>query len=171
MKKMFVMFFLMLLPAASFAMDNDDSIVSWAGMSGVITADNVDNPVGNTIHSGTFPWSARGGHASVNLATGAASFNIQGLVISGSSFSGTPGPITAVTGTLVCNAGTKTESFFDTQAVDLNRRGDAEFIGTLGNLPGTCSSPLFLVRIANPQGAKGLWIATGVERFVGDDSL
>jgi hypothetical protein len=171
MKKTFVMFFLMLLATASFARDNDDSIVRWAGMAGVITADNVDNPVGNTIHSGTFPWRARSGHASVNLATGATSFDIQGLVISGSSFAGTPGPITAVTGTLVCDAGTRTESVFDTTPVPLNVRGNARFLGTLRNLPATCSNPLFLLRIANLEGANGLWIANGVERFIGDDGL
>ena len=44
------------LPRASvFAFDNDDSIVRWRGIVGVITALAVDNPVGS-IHGGAGPW-------------------------------------------------------------------------------------------------------------------
>ena len=117
-----------LCASTAFAFGNydDDSVVRWKSIDGVITAPNVDNPVGN-IHSGTFPWHARSGHASVNLSTGAASFEVEGLVINGAVFSGTPGPISAVTGTLVCNAGdqTQTQTSFDTPAVSLSAHGDA----------------------------------------------
>jgi hypothetical protein len=47
------------------------------------------------------------------------------------------------------------------------------FSGTLQNIPATCASPLFLVRIASiqlpntdPDAADGLWIATGAERDI-----
>src|SRR5260370_5701755 len=78
------------------AFAGSNSIVRWNRIDGVITALNVDNPVG-TIHSGTFPWSAESGQALVNLNTGATSFQVEGLVINGSVFSGTAAPITAVT--------------------------------------------------------------------------
>src|SRR5260370_24846257 len=55
------------LLASAFAGPND--IVRWNRIEGVITALNVDNPVGN-IHSGTFPWSVRSGQSHVNLSTG-----------------------------------------------------------------------------------------------------
>jgi len=53
--------------------------------------------------------------------------------------------------------------------VPLNVHGDAHFSGRLQNIPVTCANPLFLVRIAAPAGAAGRWIATGTERFIGDD--
>jgi hypothetical protein len=163
---------LALCASTAFAFDNynDDSVVRWKSIDGVITAPNVDNPVGN-IHSGTFPWHARSGHASVNLSTGATSFEVEGLVINGAVFSGTPGPISAVTGTLVCNAGdqTQTQTAFDTPAVSLSAHGDARFSGDIPGVPPSCGNPIFLIRIATPAGAAGLWIATGSERFIGDD--
>src|SRR5215475_10915159 len=95
---------LMFCTSAVLARDDDESFVRWRSIVGVITAQGVDNPVGN-IHSGTFAWSARSGRAAVNLSSGAASFEVDALVINGTTFTGTPGPVTAVTGTLVCNAG------------------------------------------------------------------
>jgi hypothetical protein len=56
-----------LLLASAFA--GEDNVVRWARIVGVITALNVDNPVGN-IHSGTFPWTTRSGIAQVDLSTG-----------------------------------------------------------------------------------------------------
>src|SRR5215467_4348860 len=123
--------------AAILARDDDDSIVRWRTIVGVITAQGVDNPVGN-IHSGTFAWSARSGRAAVNLATGAASFEVDGLVINGSTFTGTAGPITAVTGTLVCNAGLNTQAVLDTPSVPLDARGDAHFSGQMAGIPANC---------------------------------
>jgi len=161
---------LVLCASTAFAFDNynDDSAVRWKSIDGVITALNVDNPVGN-IHSGTFPWHVRSGHASVNLSTGATSFEVEGLVINGAVFSGTPGPISAVTGTLVCNAGDQTQTVLDTPAVSLSAHGDARFSGSIAGVPASCGNPIFLIRIATPAGAAGLWIATGSERFIGDD--
>ena len=86
-------------PAPSFAADN---VVRWRQIVGVITAPNVDNPVAG-ISAGTAPWTTRGGNARVDLTTGSGSFDVEGLVLNGGSATGTPGPITSVVGTLVCN--------------------------------------------------------------------
>jgi hypothetical protein len=59
-----------------------EHFVRFERIVGVITALNVDNPVGN-IHSGTFPWTTRSGTARVNLASGAVAFEVDGLVING----------------------------------------------------------------------------------------
>jgi len=83
--------------------------------------------------------------------------------------SGTPGPVTAITGTLVCGAGTGIQSIHDTTPVSLNAHGDAHFSGQIAGVPLSCANPVFLLRIATPAGAAGRWIATGAERFVGDD--
>ena len=159
---------LALCATAAFAFDNDDSVVRWNSIVGVITAPGVDNPVGS-IHAGAGPWSLRSGRARVNLASGAAFFDVDGLVLNGSNSSGTPGPVSAVTGTLVCNAGTTALAILDTTPVSLNVHGDAHFSGQIAGIPATCGNPLFLVRIAAPAGALGRWIATGTERFLGDE--
>jgi hypothetical protein len=163
---------LVLLPVSPLLADDDPSaerttsFVSWQTIVGVTTAVNVSNPVG-TIDSGTFAWSARSGRAFVGFRTGAVSFTVDGLVINGTVFSGTPGPVTAVTGTLVCNAGDPGEAAIDTRPVTLSARGDAAFVGHLQNIPSPCANPLFLIRIATPAGAAGRWIATGADRVIG----
>jgi hypothetical protein len=152
--------------ASAFA--GEDNFVRFERIVGVITALNVDNPVG-TIHSGTFPWTTRSGLARVDLTTGVVHWEVDGLVINGANFSGTPGPITAVKGTLVCNAGGN-QTAFDTPQVPLNSHGDAQFSGHFfGNPPGTCGNPIFLIRIVAPAGAAGRWIATGASRSILDE--
>ena len=169
MKKMLALFAVLCCATGAFAHQNNDAVVRWKSIVGVITAQGVDNPVGN-IDSGTFAWSVRSGRASVNLMTGATSFEVEGLVINGTTFSGTPGPIDAVTGTLVCNAGDRTQTVLDTTPVSLSARGDARFSGHIAGIPASCGNPLFLVRIATPAtGAVGRWIATGAERFMDND--
>ena len=165
MKKILTVLITLLCASTVFAASKND-VVSWQTVVGVITALNVDNPVAD-IHAGTFPWSAQSGRARVNLSTGATSFEVEGLVIIGTSFSGTPGPVTAVTGTLVCNAGEDTETVLDTDQVPLSENGDAKFSGFIANIPSPCANPIFLIRIAVPEGAAGLWIATGADRSTG----
>jgi hypothetical protein len=168
-----VLALLLSLAAASPALAEENA--RWQGIHGVITALNVNNPVGDNIDSGTFAWTTQSGQAGVNLTTGAAVFVVQGLVINGSVFSGTPGPITSVRGTLVCNPGdADSEEILDTAAVPLSALGHAQFSGRIGaggpgperRIPSPCSNPLFLIRIASPEGAAGLWIATGTERLI-----
>jgi hypothetical protein len=155
-----------LFASAAFAQDSGDSVVRWKGIVGVTTAVNADNPVGN-IHSGTFAWSARSGRAAVNLTSGYVYFDVDGLVINGTAFSGTAGPVTDVVGTLVCSAGSRQQAVRDTKAVHISKAGAAHFAGAVGGIPANCANPIFLIRIAVPTGAAGRWIATGAERFDG----
>src|SRR5262249_35699797 len=154
----------LLAPVLAIAHDSDDSVVQWRSIVGVITAPNVDNPVAG-ISAGTFPWSVREGHARVNLASGEASFEVRGLVLIGGSASGTSGPITTVTGTLVCSPATPRQTVIDTAEVPLSALGNAHFRGELNAIPGDCASPLFLVRIGPSfRPAAGRWLATGAVR-------
>ena len=94
---------------------------------------------------------------------------MHGLVIIGTIFSGTTGPVQTVTGTLVCNPGTQTETPLDTPDVPIDSNGNARFSGMIPGIPASCPSPVFLVRIAtiaNPNAARGAWIATGTERSI-----
>jgi len=145
-----------------------ESVVRWNGIRGVITAPGVDNPVG-TIHAGAGPWTVRSGHARVNLTNGNTFFDVEGLVLNGSNSSGTPGPVTSVNGTLVCNSGGTTPVILDTRAVSLNGQGDAHFSGQISGVPATCDNPVFLIRIAAPAGAAGRWIETGDVRSIDND--
>lgn len=165
MKRLFLTLSLALTAVSAFAENN--TVVRWNQIVGVITAPGIDNSVGGTtdasgnkinqIHGGAGPWTTRAGSARVNLATGEGSFDVDGLVLNGGNASGTPGPINSVVGTLVCNPGTATQVILDTPATDLSPKGDAELSFRL-NVPTGCASPVFLIRI--PQA--GLrWIATG----------
>jgi len=56
--------------------------------------------------------------------------------------------------------------------VPIDSNGNGRFSGTIPGIPASCTSPVFLVRIAtianpqNPNGARGFWIATGTERSI-----
>ena len=165
MKKLSLTLFLTLTATAAFAQNN--TIVRWSHIVGVITAPGIDNPVGGTtdaggnkinqIHAGAGPWTTRDGSARINLTTGEGAFDVEGLVLNGSNSSGTPGPINTVVGTLVCNPGAATQAILDTPATGLSPAGNAELSFRL-NVPAACANPVFLVRI--PQAALR-WIATG----------
>jgi hypothetical protein len=61
--------------------------VRWHHIIGIKQAGNM---VGN-ITGGGQPWSASGGHARVDLATGNMEFEVHGLVLAGGNSIGTPG--------------------------------------------------------------------------------
>jgi hypothetical protein len=163
MRKASLVLVLLLFASASFAGD-EDAVVRWKTIVGVITAPSVNNPVAG-IPSGLFPWRATGGKARVNLANGHVAFKVEGLVLVGTNFTGTRGDLTEVKGTLVCNPGTNTQAVIDTATVPFSLQGNAEFVGNLGSIPPTpCANPLFLVRLP-----AGRWIATGAVRVIGDE--
>src|SRR6267154_628207 len=59
---------------------------------------------------------------------------------------------------------------FDVDGLVLNR-GNADFSGTFNTTPGTCTNPLFLIRIGpDLPGANQAWIATGAVRSFGDSN-
>lgn len=165
MKNVLLILLAALFVSASFA--QTQNTVHWRTVVGVITAPNVDNPVAGSIHSGTSPWTTRAGSASVNLSTGAVTFNVEGLVLNGGNFTGAlPPNFPNVVGTLVCNPGSTTgaqpQAILDTAQVSINQQGDADFSGNLvGIPPAQCVNPLFLIRV---PAAGGRWIANGAVR-------
>src|SRR5262245_288674 len=173
-KKLSVVLSLLLMTSSAFAQRYDNSYVvsggsvaRWRSIVGVITSQGVSNPVSPRIDSGTFAWSVRSGNASVSLTPGAAFFEVGVVVVNGTMFSGTPGPVASITGTLVCNPGDPAqERALDTTPVPLDARGNALFSGFIQNIPTMCGNPLFLIRIASPAAAAGRWIAPGAERSI-----
>ena len=125
-------------------------------------------PVQNVVAGippGGQPWSTLGGHAAVDLAAGRVEFEVEGLVLAGGNTIGTPDGVNQVMGTLVCPV-TPTPVVINTVLVPLSAQGDAEFSGSVGAIPTSCTSSnvLFLVRIA-----AGRWIANGAVRTSGKD--
>jgi hypothetical protein len=169
MKKMLALFVVLCCAVGAFAQDNDDAVVRWKTIVGNITVSNNDAVGG--INPGTTPWSTLGGRASVNLSTGHVSFDVDGLVLNGGNATGTPGPVDQVEGSLICDAGQKDQATFTTTPVSLNAQGNADFSGTFNTIPGTCTNPLFLIRIGpDLPGASQRWIATGAVRSFGDSN-
>lgn len=157
------------LSSLAFAQGHHDDVVRWRSIEGNITAPGVDNPVAG-ISTGTLPWTTTRGRARVSLVTGAASFEVDGLVLNGGNGTGSTGPVDQVEGSLICNPGTSAQAILTTSPVPLSSTGDAEFSGDIGNVPSPCANPLFLVRIGpDLPGANQRWIATGAVRITGEN--
>src|SRR5258707_6955920 len=146
--------------------NNNNNLVRWQNIVGNITVSHNDAVGG--ILPGTTPWSTVRGRATVNLATGRVSFDVDGLVLNGGNATGTPDGVDQVEGSLICDAGQPDQTIFTTLPVPLDARGNAEFSGTFATIPGTCTNPLFLIRIGpDLPGANQRWIATGAVRSFG----
>src|ERR1700676_4431668 len=166
MKKMLALFAVLCCAVGAFA-QNNDAVVRWKTIVGNITVSN--NDAVGAINPGTTPWSTVGGRARVDLATGRVSFDVDGLVLNGGNATGTPDGVDQVEGSLICDRGQRDQTIFTTHPVPLDARGNADFSGTFATIPGTCTNPLFLVRIGpDLPGANQRWIATGAVRSFGD---
>jgi hypothetical protein len=136
--------------------------------------------IGSGAVDGAAPWSTTKGSASVNLTSGKVKFSVTGLVLAvgsaptASQFGlgiGTSGGVTKVEGTLVCNVdgltagGSGNSVDVDTGSVALSLQGNASFSGSLNSIPAVCASAptdtAFLIRIVDPVGFEGLYIAFG----------
>jgi hypothetical protein len=130
--------------AVSAGTANADETIRWKTIIGIIQAGNVVAGIG--------------GEASLNVTTGKLRFSVRGLVLAGGNAIGTPGAVTQVKGTLVCNASGSAPTLHDSAAAPLSAEGDARFSGSIGILPASCfsSDAVFLIRIP-----AGRWIANG----------
>lgn len=154
--------------------------VDWKNVIGIIMPGNTVGTGSKAITGGGQPWSTTGGDAHANLQNGEVAFNVRGLVLAGGNAIGTPGGVTQVAGTLVCDTngdrtGTDGNSVtLDTSTVELNAAGDATFSGvfddsdpdmTLAAKLQACAAEgasdiAFLIRNAT-SGTLGNWIANG----------
>ena len=155
--------------------------LEWHRIFGIPEAFNIVG-VGTGAVEGGAPWTTTSGEAEVDLKDGKIKFSVKGLVLAvgGNATAmlsgldiGTPAGVTEVKGTLVCsvsgvgNGGNSV--LVDTDAVALSAQGDASFRGKVGPLPAVCgtSDVAFLIRIVEPAGFGGLWIAAGGVLTVG----
>ena len=147
--------------------------VGWRQVVGIIPAGNVVGSGTGAVPGGFLPWTTSGGSARVNLQNGEIHFTVRGLVFAGGSPAitiGTPGPVTAVKGVLICDndgsASGGNSVLVETPSVPFSATGDASFNGNLGALPSVCSSEsdiAFVVRVSGFGGnaVEGPWIANG----------
>jgi hypothetical protein len=152
--------------------------LKWGNIVGTTVFGDVVG-VGTGKVDGAAPWYTVKGTASVDLSSGKTSFSVTGLSLAVGSAPanslfglgiGTPSGVTEVEGTLVCNVdGLTTGSLgnsvlVDTGSVALSAQGDASFTGTL-TIPAVCTSApgdtAFLIRIVDPVGFAGLYVAFG----------
>lgn len=143
---------------------DDDALLVWQSIVGIVQANNVVGSGTGAVTGGGQPWTASGGRASVNLLTGQVEFEVRGLVFAGGNTIGTPLPITQVKGTIVCDtngsAGGGNSVLVDTSTVQLDGTGNARFSGSVGALPAVCVSEpdtAFLIRIPGLN----RWIGNG----------
>lgn len=146
---------------------------SWKQIVGIIPSGNAVGSGSGQIAGGFLPWTTTSGHAQVNLRTGDIEFEVRGLVFAGGSPNitiGTPLPVTAVKGTLVCDnngsAGDGNSVIVETPSIPLSETGNARFRGNIGPLPAACTSEsdlVFVVRASafNGTAIEGPWIANG----------
>jgi hypothetical protein len=161
--------------------------VKWRRIVGIVQPEGIVGrrlggvpcEVGVNCVAGTpAPWTVTSGAAEVDLHSGDVAFNVSGLVLAGDpSFTnlGTPGIVSMVKGTLVCNDTAPGDAeLVDTPSVALSARGNTTFRGRV-DLPVSCSNEpddiVFLIRIADvsdPDFAAlvDLWNAFGAVRVL-----
>ena len=174
------------LVASTVQADDDDggTTVKWHRIVGIVEPGGlVGRPPGGApcdvgvdcVEGTVAPWTVTEGHAEVDLEDGRMQFTVKGLVLAGDpSFTniGTPGLVTRVKGTLVCNdTAPGLPELVDTETVHLSRLGNAKFSGHV-DLPASCADEpediVFLIRIARgePVLLIDLWNAFGAVRRI-----
>src|SRR3954463_2833939 len=181
MKKAVYVLSISLLVLAFTAASASAQTASWRQIVGIIPAGNVVGSGSGAVPGGFLPWTTTAGAARVNLRNGEFQFSVRGLVFAGGAPGitiGTPGPITGVKGTLVCDvdgsASGGNSVLVETPSVRLSSTVDAAFSGRVGTLPAVCSSErdvAFLVRasVVGGNSVEGPWIANGAVLFMGRD--
>ena len=153
--------------------------IKWERIAGTTVFGDVVG-VGTDQVAGAAPWTTTDGMAKVDLASGKVKFKVRGLVLAVDSAPadslfglgiGTTATVTEVKGTLVCNVdglttgGGGNSVDVDTGSVALSFQGNASLTGTFSSIPAVCTSApgdtAFLIRIVDPVGFAGLYIAFG----------
>lgn len=181
MKKRLHLFSTLLLAVSFFAASAAAQTLSWKQIVGIIPANNVVGSGTGAVAGGFLPWTTTEGAARVDLRSGKIEFVVRGLVFAGGNTVGTPAPVTAVNGTLVCDADgsaspDKNSVLVQTPSVPLTSTGDAFFSGKIGSIPSVCQTEkdvAFLIRVTafgSSTTSQGPWIANGAVLLRGNDN-
>ncbi len=149
------------LGAAQFAHAEPADLARWQSVIGIIQGSNVVGSGTGAVTGAPGPWSAQGGHVTVDLTHGKIEFSVRGLVFAAGNSIGNTGTVTQVRGTLVCDtngSASPNSILVETPLVDLDEEGDAHFSGNV-SMPVVCATEpdiAFLIRLAS-----GKWVANG----------
>ena len=149
------------LGATQLAHAQESDVARWQSVIGIIQGGNVVGSGTGAVTGAPGPWSAQGGHVSVDLTHGKIEFNTRGLVFAAGNAIGNTGTVAQVRGTLVCDtngSASPNSIIVDTPLVDLDEDGDAHFSGSV-SMPVVCATEpdiAFLIRTAS-----GRWIGNG----------
>lgn len=156
-----LLFTALALGATQFAHAEQADVARWESVIGIIQGGNVVGTGTGAVTGVPGPWSAQGGHVTVDLTHGKIEFNVRGLVFAAGNTIGNTGTVTQVRGTLVCDTNGSASGnsiLVETPLVDLDEDGDAHFSGSV-SMPAVCATEpdiAFLIRLAS-----GKWIGNG----------
>ena len=152
----------LVLGVTQFAHAGDSDVARWQSVIGIIQGGNVVGSGTGAVTGVPGPWSAQGGHVTVDLTHGKIEFTVRGLVFAAGNTIGNTGTVAQVKGTLVCDTNGSASGgnsiLVDTPLVDLDEEGDAHFSGNV-TMPVLCAMEpdiAFLIRTAS-----GRWIGNG----------
>ena len=141
--------------------DPGDSL-RWQSVIGIAAPNGIVGSGTGAVTGAPGPWSALGGKVKVDPDKGRIEFSVDGLVLAAGNFIGTPGTVSQIKGTLVCDtdgsASGGNSVLVETPLVDLDDQGDARFHGSVA-IPAVCASEpdvAFVFRTSS-----GRWIANG----------
>jgi len=150
------------LGATPFAHAEQSDVVRWQSVIGIMQGSNVVGSGTGAATGAPGPWSAQGGHVTVDFTHGRITFDVRGLVFAAGNTIGNTGTVAQVKGTLVCDtngsASAGNSILVDTPLVNLDEEGNAHFSGNV-SMPIVCATEpdiAFLVRTAS-----GRWIGNG----------
>ena len=151
------------LGAAQVAHAQQADVVRWQSVIGIIQGGNVVGSGTGAVTGAPGPWSAQGGHVTVDLTHGKVQFDVRGLVFAAGNSIGNTGTVSQVRGTLVCDTDGsaspgKNSILVETPLVDLDDEGNARFSGNV-TVPAVCETQpdmAFLIRLPS-----GKWIGNG----------
>jgi polyisoprenoid-binding protein YceI len=149
------------LGATQLAHAQQSDVARWQSVIGIIQGGNVVGTGTGAVTGAPGPWSAQGGHVTVDLTHGKIQFDVRGLVFAAGNSIGNTGTVAQVQGTLVCDtngSASPNSIHVDTPFVDLDEEGDAHFSGNV-TIPAVCATEpdmAFLIRLAS-----GKWIGNG----------
>jgi hypothetical protein len=141
--------------------DPGDSL-RWQSVIGIAAPNGIVGSGTGAVTGAPGPWSALGGKVKVDADRGRIEFSVDGLVLAAGNAIGTPGTVTQLKGTVVCDtdgsASGGNSVLVDTPLVELDDQGDARFNGRVA-IPAVCASEpdvAFVFRTGS-----GRWIANG----------
>jgi hypothetical protein len=150
------------LGLAPLAQAQEPYVARWQSVIGIIQGSNVVGSGTGAVTGAPGPWSAQGGHVTVDFVRGKMEFNVRGLVFAAGNSIGNTGAVDQIKGTLVCDTNGSASGgnsiLVDTPLVELDDEGDARFNGSVA-IPAVCATEpdiAFLIRTAS-----GRWIGNG----------